>query len=489
MDIAQIIRTSQIDIAGLEVFSGLKRHPLIEAFSNLLEILARKTFLGEATGNRKPKPFSASEDTPEYLIRAAIELIQGWSAFMSLFARYGRNYSFHSTIVELVLRDENPFTLQAEKRGESGIDQVLSVFVRNDLARLSRLGAVDLPDLASHVARWLEAAAFVQEAKMAGAEAEVLWTAEAEASQKTGEENFFVRGSDWGNVLLDFAAYIHAGGAGLLGQYHSFRWNVSSREMEGVPNPDPIALADLFGYEDQRSVVLSNTRRFLNGKPANNLLLYGDRGTGKSATIKALGNEFAGRGLRLLEVRKENLSELPLIMETVGCRALRFVLFVDDLAFEEMDDSFTALKALLEGGLERQPSNTVIYATSNRRHFVKERRSDRGSEDLRDFDTMQEQLSLSDRFGLTVVYSSPTQDEYLYIAESIALRRGLLAGADEDPSPAAEEKRRLFRENCLRWERWFNGRSPRTAAQYVDWAAGGEGFPWENTDRPAPTPL
>jgi predicted AAA+ superfamily ATPase len=384
-------------------------------------------------------------------------------------------------VADLILRDENPFTLQVEQWGASGVDQVLSVFARNDLSRLSRFASIDLPDLASHVTRWLEAAAFVQEAKMVGAEAGVLWTAEAEAEavQKTGEGSFFARGSDWGNVLPEFAEYIHANGAGLLGQYRSFRWNVSNRGMEPVPNPDPIALADLFGYQDQRSVALSNTLRFLDGKPANNLLLYGDRGTGKSATIKALCNEYAGRGLRLLEVRKENLSELPLIMETLGRRALRFVLFVDDLAFEDMDDSFTALKALLEGGVERRPPNTVIYATSNRRHLVKEQQPDGGSRDARDFDTMQGQLSLSDRFGLTVVYSSPNQDEYLYRAESIALRRGLLTSADEDPSPAAEEKRGLFRENCLRWERWFNGRSPRTAAQYADWVAGGEGFPWE----------
>jgi predicted AAA+ superfamily ATPase len=362
------------------------------------------------------------------------------------------------------------------------MDQVLSVVARNDLSRLSWLGAVDLPDLASHVARWLEAATFEQEAKMVGAEAGVLWTAEAEAAQNTGEGNFFARGSDWGNVLTEFADYIHVNGAGLLGQHHSFRWEFfpgsPAGAMRPVSNPDPVVPADLFGYEDQRSVVNSNTLRFLEGRPANNLLLYGDRGTGKSAAIKAICNEYAGRGLRLLELRKENLSDLPRIMETLAGRALRFVIFIDDLSFEHADDSFTAFKGLLEGGVERRPSNTVIYATSNRRHFVKERQSDRTlNGDVRDFDTMQEQLSLSDRFGLTVVYSAPDQEEYLRIAEFIALRRGLLT--DGDSSPAAEEKRRLFRENCLRWERWFNGRSPRTATQYVDWIAGGEGFPWE----------
>jgi predicted AAA+ superfamily ATPase len=140
--------------------------------------------------------------------------------------------------------------------------------------------------------------------------------------------------------------------------------------------------------------------------------------------------------------------------------------FIDDLSFESTDDSFTGLKALLEGGVERKPANVVVYATSNRRHLVKERQSDRPDGDVRAFDTMQEQLSLADRFGLTVVFSAPNQDEYLGIAEFLARERGIPTGE-------------TFRANALRWERWFNGRSPRTAVQFVDWAAGGDGFPWE----------
>jgi predicted AAA+ superfamily ATPase len=227
--------------------------------------------------------------------------------------------------------------------------------------------------------------------------------------------------------------------------------------------------------------VVSNTLRFIEGKAANNLLLYGDRGTGKSATVKAVCNEYAPRGLRLIEVRKGSLPELPAILDSLASRALRFIVFIDDLSFESADDSFTGLKALLEGGVESRPDNVVVYATSNRRHLVKERLSDRPSSaeaanavttgDVRAFDTMQEQFSLADRFGVTVVFTAPNQEEYLRIACFIARRRGVL-GAD------GEEARR-FRDNALRWERWFNGRSPRTAAQYVEWVAGGAGFPWE----------
>ncbi|MDR1863129.1 MAG: ATP-binding protein [Treponema sp.] len=445
MDIVQVSRTVLIDLAALKVFSGLKQHPLLGALRDLLEALP-----GESSA-----------------------LVGRWSSFMSLFVKYNRNYSFYDTMAELVLRDENPFTLRAEQAGASGVDSVLLVLSGNDLVRLGRIAALDLSELAACVARRLEAVD--GEAKLTDAEAAVLRAAEGNAGSGAGA--FFVRGSRWGEGLREFAGYIRDNGAGLLGVYPSFRWNLKEGGLRPVANPDPVVQADLYGYEAQRSVVVSNTFKFLEGRPANNLLLYGDRGTGKSATIKAVCGEYAGRGLRLLEVRKEDLSELPVIMETLGRRAPRFVVFIDDLAFEAVDASFTALKALLEGGVERRPPNAVIYATSNRRHLVKERHSDRAvNDDVRDFDTMQEQLSLSDRFGLTVVFSSPTQEEYLEIAEYIAVRRGILSGG---ASPAAEASRRLYRENALRWERWFNGRSPRTAVQYADWAAGGEAFPWE----------
>jgi predicted AAA+ superfamily ATPase len=282
-------------------------------------------------------------------------------------------------------------------------------------------------------------------------------------------------------------AHIHAPGAGELGQYHAFRWNADIGALQPVRRPDPVHVRDLAGYTEQRAIVVDNTRRFLAGASANNLLLYGDRGTGKSATVKAVCNEFATQGLRLLELPKQSLTQLPHILETLAARALRFVLYIDDLAFETLDDSFTSLKMLLEGDIEARPANVVVYATSNRRHLVKEQAADRPnttlatSGDVRAFDTMQEQFSLSDRFGLTVVFTAPTQDEYLSIAEHIACQRGLLVPDGDDGAA-----RRVFRDNALRWERWFNGRSPRTAVQYVDWLAGsaanevGADFPWDS---------
>jgi predicted AAA+ superfamily ATPase len=255
---------------------------------------------------------------------------------------------------------------------------------------------------------------------------------------------------------------------------------IADGKLHPAGNSDTVRLADLSGYTEERQLVISNTLRFLSaskngGMAANNILLYGDRGCGKSATVKAVYNEYSGCGLRLVELRKAELASLPAVMNMLAGRGLRFILFIDDLSFEAGDGDFMMLKAMLEGGVETKPSNVVIYATSNRRHLVKEPRSGRpeSSSDVRAFDTMQEQLSLADRFGLTVIFSAPSQDEYLDIAEFLARKHGAL------PLDADGEKLKNFRENALRWERWFNGRSPRTAAQFVEWLSGGNDFPWE----------
>jgi predicted AAA+ superfamily ATPase len=464
----------------------------------------------------------------------------------------------------LTLTDDNPFTRAAEARPQDKLSPVLWALAKNDLSRLGRIAAFDIPGLGAYMAALLKEAGsgctgpsalyVAEESRCLGSAAgEIPAAFFGTAGDSRAFAGIFPEKADWGTALPALAEYIRAHGAGELGLHGSFysqagpvsrplgrfrqqfplldqgywilhkihtcqnqhtpsacgglvdsRSGVSPpfRRGEGpgeppdlirpAANPDRIRLADLFGYEEQRSIVSANTLRFLEGKPANNLLLYGDRGTGKSATVKAVCNEYIRRGLRLLEVPKDDLSRLPAILEFLSSRALRFIIFIDDLSFETTDDSFTGFKALLEGGMEARPANVVIYATSNRRHLVKERLADRpttavaaeaaATGDLRAFDTMQEQFSLADRFGLTVVFASPGQEEYLKIAESIAERRGLFSVSGpggKNRSDEAEAERRLFRENALRWERWFNGRSPRTAVQYVDWAAGGEGFPWE----------
>ncbi|GHV74193.1 hypothetical protein AGMMS49940_14950 [Spirochaetia bacterium] len=467
MNSADDILKIRADIAGLSVFSALKRYPLVQSLDALLAELSR---VSSADG-----PLDLRPDV------SPLDLIRDWANLMETLVRRNQGGSFYAQIYFLTITDDNPFTRCLESRSCHPTLYALAV---SDLSRLGRLASFDLPGLGAHLSSLLEkaglgeSAVYIEEAARLISSTDSIWgSKDVSLDIPVG---LFLKNADWGKSLSALADYIRTHGAGELGLYRSFFWASSVQAtsvaaLRPVLNPDPIGLADLSGYEDQRSVVTANTLRFLEGKPANNLLLYGDRGTGKSATVKAVCHEYAHRGLRLIEVRKEHLPELPAILDTLASRALRFIVFIDDLSFESTDDSFTSFKGLLEGGVKSRPDNVVIYATSNRRHLVKERRSDRPNAaetgDVRAFDTMQEQFSLADRFGVTVVYTAPTQDEYLQIACFIGQQRGVLG--------TGEAELQHFRDNALRWERWFNGRSPRTAVQYVEWVAGGAGFPWE----------
>jgi predicted AAA+ superfamily ATPase len=220
-----------------------------------------------------------------------------------------------------------------------------------------------------------------------------------------------------------------------------------------------VRLAELVAYERERAPLIRNTERFLAGLPAHHALLYGLPGTGKSSTVKAILNEYADDGLRLVEVKKEDLAELPEVLEVLRGRGQRFVLFVDDLSFEEHEVEYKALKALLEGSVEEPPENVRLYATSNRRNLIRESFSERDGgppDDVHARDTMQEKLSLAARFGLRVTFPSPDQARYLEIVAGLARERGLAVPAEH------------LRERALLWDRWHAGRSGRTARQFVD---------------------
>ncbi|MDR3160272.1 MAG: ATP-binding protein [Spirochaetaceae bacterium] len=464
------------DIAGLSLFSALKDHPLLRALEDLARALLRFQAPPEGPGGSAlPIRGTPAQD--------ALDILRHWTALTEALLLHCPAGGLAGALARLALTDENTFTRAAEA---AAVTPLLRAAARGDLARLGRLAALDLPELGFRIAALLAEAGgspeagpggFTEAASLCEAFSRALWQEEgAEAPAAV-----FPRGPDWAEALPPLEAYIRRQGAGILGQYHCFYGDGEGRLIP-VRRPDPVALSSLGGYEDQRALVVANTLRFLRGKAANNLLLYGDRGTGKSATVKAVCNEYAPQGLKVVELHKSSLPRLPRILETLGDRALKFVVFIDDLSFESTGDSYTTLKALLEGGVEAKPPNVVVYATSNRRHLVKERFADRPTTaqaaaaadtgDVRAFDTMQEQFSLADRFGLTVVFAAPSQEEYLEIACFIAEKRGLLTAA-------GEAARAAYRENALRWERWFNGRSPRTAVQYADWVEGGEGFPWE----------
>lgn len=250
------------------------------------------------------------------------------------------------------------------------------------------------------------------------------------------------------------ASFYRAQGYGFFAQSSAFAVQ-DDGTVAPIVHPDAIRLRDLPGYERQKQQILQNTLAFLDGREANNILLYGDKGTGKSSTVKAVVNEYAGRGLKIIEMSPRHITCFPRLFAETLRSPFRFIVFLDDLSFNREDDNFAALKAFIEGGLAGKPSNLVIYATSNRRHLIRETFADREGDEVRVRDSLETVTSLSDRFGLEITFSVPDKDEYLYIVDQLAAESGL--------DLPAEQLHLLAERFALR----RNGRSPRTARQFI----------------------
>ncbi|MBP7255010.1 MAG: ATP-binding protein, partial [Negativicutes bacterium] len=243
-------------------------------------------------------------------------------------------------------------------------------------------------------------------------------------------------------------------GIGDLSNYKAFRWD-KEKTLLGIKNFDKITFNDLVGYERQKNILLANTLAFVNKKPANNVLLIGSRGTGKSSSVKALANLYFTEGLRLLEISKAQLCQLPEIMDYLRNTNKRFIIFLDDLSFEDYEVEYKYLKSIIEGGVEAKPDNVLIYATSNRRHLIKETWDDRPEHnEIHTNDSINEKISLSDRFGITLTYLSPNQEEYLDIVFALAKKHNIVTSD--------------LRQEALKWEMSHSGRSGRVAKQFID---------------------
>lgn len=247
---------------------------------------------------------------------------------------------------------------------------------------------------------------------------------------------------------------IRSTGYGMYAHHVMFR--LEGEEIVPITSPDTRVLADLYGYEHEKAQLLQNTRALLDGKPAANTLLYGAAGTGKSSSVKAITNELAGEGLRLLELKKSQLHDIPKVMETLRENPLKFIIFVDDLSFQKDDDNFATLKAILEGSASVKAPNTVIYATSNRRHLIRESFADREGDDIHRNDTIQETMSLSSRFGLTILFNKPSKPDFLAIVKSLAEAKGI----EMDPAEL-EKQASAF---AIR----KGGATPRAAEQFTN---------------------
>ena len=254
-------------------------------------------------------------------------------------------------------------------------------------------------------------------------------------------------------TVEELTEFYRTHGSGMFAQYRAFLWE--GGELFPVRVPDSPTPKEMLGYELQRDQVVANTRALLEGHHVNNVLLYGDSGTGKSATVKALLSIPGFDDLRLIEVQKEELADLPSLIRILEGRRRKFILFIDDLAFDQDDRTYSVLKTILEGGLERRPANVAIYATSNRRHLVRQTFSDRAGDEVDAFETIQEKTSLSDRFGLRIPYLALGKPEFLDMVERMAA----LSGVEMD--------RETLRAEAVKWEMRHPGRTPRTAKQFI----------------------
>ena len=259
------------------------------------------------------------------------------------------------------------------------------------------------------------------------------------------------------NEYIKKISSIQTTGYGIYATHRMFLYK--DNEIIPVKYPDPQRLSQMSGYEFERQKVIDNTMALIQGKPCNNVLLYGDAGSGKSSTIKAIVNEFYELGLRLIEIKKNQLYSLPDVIEKLADNPLKFIIFIDDLSFSTNDGDFGALKAILEGGVAGKTDNLAIYATSNRRNLVKENFNDRNGDDIHLQDTIQEVMSLSARFGLKVTFSKPNKDLYLSIVENLAMQYNICILKNE-----LEIQAEAF---ALR----NGGRSPRTAKQFIEYLA------------------
>jgi predicted AAA+ superfamily ATPase len=289
----------------------------------------------------------------------------------------------------------------------------------------------------------------------AGAEAE---TAPAQiwlSARREELKALFRHSRDWRALVGDLLTYYHAAGYGVFASFAVFRLREDGI-LEGVDRPDPVTVEQLYCQEREQGVVLRNTEIFLRGLAANNIILYGNRGTGKSSLVKALPNAYVARKLRLIQLQKADIRHFTGLVRALASLPYKFILYIDDLSFEDAEQDYKDMKMLLEGGVEARPLNVLIYATSNRKNLIRESFAERRGDDVHLHDSMDEKLSLADRFGITVTFLAPDQPTFLSIVERLAEQSDLRL-------PAAELRRR-----ALLWTQNHNARSGRSARQFID---------------------
>lgn len=383
-------------------------------------------------------------------------------ALLDLSTMYGFDENlWHNYLTFILLTNENSFSMTSEKVGAN--DGTVNHFAKADFKVFKHLFDYDF----SSIERDLEIDCFstVCHYKAIGKKERMYNKNVSEKVQAVSRQ--IEQAEDENEIFKIITDFYKAYGVGMFGLNKAFRIREDGSGVEFLPvnNTEQVLLKDLVGYEIQKKKLVDNTEAFVKGLPANNVLLFGDAGTGKSTSIKAILNEYYDQGLRMIEIYKHQFQDLSSVIAQIKNRNYRFIIYMDDLSFEEFEIEYKFLKAVIEGGMETKPDNVLIYATSNRRHLIRETWGDRNDmeqdEGMHRSDTMQEKLSLVARFGVTINFSKPTQKEYFQIVTELAKRYPEITLTDEQLCAEANK-----------WELSHGGISGRTAQQFINYLAG-----------------
>ena len=364
----------------------------------------------------------------------------------------------------LLMTNQNSFTQTCERVGAG--DGSVNHFAKSDFAIFHRLFHYDFAPLEQDLG--IDCFSTICHYRAIGKKERMYNKNVSEKVQAVSRQ--IEAAADEEEIFRIITDFYKAYGVGMFGLNKAFRIQRYQDDVEFLPinNTEQVVLDDLIGYEIQKKKLVDNTEAFVKGLPANNVLLFGDSGTGKSTSIKAILNEYYDQGLRMIEIYKHQFQDLSAVISHIKNRNYRFIIYMDDLSFEEFEIEYKYLKAVIEGGMETKPDNVLIYATSNRRHIIRETWSDRSDMEQDDgmhrSDTMQEKLSLVARFGVTIYYGKPSQKEYFTIVKELRKRYPSITVSDEELCAEANK-----------WELSHGGISGRTAQQFINYMAGKAG--------------
>ena len=383
-------------------------------------------------------------------------------ALLDLSTQYGFDKNlWHNYLTFILLTNENSFSMTSEKVGAN--DGTVNHFAKADFAVFKKLFDFDFGPIEKDLG--IDCFSTVCNYHSIPKKERMYNRNVSERVQEVSEK--IEKAADEEEIFTIVTDFYKAYGVGMFGLNRAFRIRHLEDGVEFLPinNTDSVLLKDLIGYEIQKKKLIDNTEAFIKGLPANNVLLCGDAGTGKSTSIKALLNEYYDQGLRMIEIYKHQFQDLSSIIAQVKNRNYRFIIYMDDLSFEDFEIEYKFLKAVIEGGMETRPDNVLIYATSNRRHLIKESWNDRNDMEnengMHRSDTMQEKLSLVARFGVTIYYGKPSQKEYFTIVKELRKRYPSITLTDEELCAEANK-----------WELSHGGISGRTAQQFINYMAG-----------------